>query len=149
MTLTSSPDSPRSSPEFHDQPSDPHHDEEVSVLSTSKRAPVEIADSACHGPPCSPDSPAHTGGPQGWNRLIYGPTAPHERISLITDILSDRNEVETVRSLCGDDAHTFVDMIYEAGSQVLLSPNSRLADFDSNICALSIRPWMTLTRHHG
>jgi len=36
-----------------------------------------------------------------------------ERISLITDIFSDRDETEVVRHLCGDDAQTFVNIIDE------------------------------------
>lgn len=36
-----------------------------------------------------------------------------ERISLITAILSDNNEIEAVRSLRGDDAQAFIDVVDE------------------------------------
>ena len=37
-----------------------------------------------------------------------------ERVSLIVKIFSDRDQVEMVKNLCGDDAQTFVDMMDEA-----------------------------------
>lgn len=130
------------SSEFHDQPSGHQDIVEVSVLSTNQRTPPDIADPGCPGSPCPPDPSAQVDcdlGPQGWKRLVYTPLATHERISLITEILSNRDEVEMVRRLCGDDAQAFVDVIYEARPQVLPSPKSRVANFDSNFRGLSIR----------
>ena len=37
-----------------------------------------------------------------------------ERVSLIAQIFSDRDQVEMVNNLSGDDAQTFVDMVDEA-----------------------------------
>ena len=119
-----------SSPEFHDQPSDLHDDGKVSVLS-NQGALLDSADPACPRPPSPLDSSAQIG-PQGWKRLICSPLTTQERISLVADILSNRGEVEMARRLRGDDAQTFVNVIYEACSHVLQSPESKLADFDSN-----------------
>lgn len=48
-----------------------------------------------------------------WKRLIDRPLDTNERISLITDIFSDRSEIEAVRHLGGDDAQSFVDVMDE------------------------------------
>ena len=54
-----------------------------------------------------------------WKWLITHPFLMHERIALITSIFSDRNEVEVVGHLSGDDAQAFVDVIDEASIQML------------------------------
>ncbi|KAF9642811.1 kinase-like protein [Thelephora ganbajun] len=48
-----------------------------------------------------------------WKRLIDRPLATNERTSLIKDIFTDRDEIEMVRRLHGDDAQSFVDVIDE------------------------------------
>ena len=48
-----------------------------------------------------------------WKRLIDRPLAKDERISLIADIFSDRDETEVVKCLRGGDAQSFVDVIDE------------------------------------
>jgi hypothetical protein len=48
-----------------------------------------------------------------WKRLISHTLVTHERISLITTIFSDDNQVEMVRDLSGDDAQTFINTIDE------------------------------------
>jgi len=53
--------------------------------------------------------------------LISHPLSNHERISLIISIFSDHNGVEVVGHLSGGDAQAFVDVIDEAGIQVLSS----------------------------
>ena len=53
--------------------------------------------------------------------MINRPLAKDERISLITDIFSDRDETEVVKCLSGDDAQSFVDVIDE----VLPHPHPR------------------------
>ena len=50
-------------------------------------------------------------GTPAWKRLIDHPLTSDERISLIKDIFSDRNETEIVRHLVGDCAQSFVDVI--------------------------------------
>ena len=48
-----------------------------------------------------------------WKRLIDCPPDLNDRISLITEIFSDRDEVEAVRRLRGEDAQSFVDIVDE------------------------------------
>ena len=50
----------------------------------------------------------------GWKRLISRTLTMDERISLISTIFLDHNQVEVVGQLSGGDAQTFVDMIDEA-----------------------------------
>jgi hypothetical protein len=45
--------------------------------------------------------------------LIDHPLTAADRISLITEIFSDNDEVGAVKCLSGDDAQSFVDMIDE------------------------------------
>ena len=59
-----------------------------------------------------------------WKRLISYTLTINERISLITTILLDNNQVEMVRNLSGDDAQTFVDMLDEASFCTFLPPKS-------------------------
>jgi len=48
-----------------------------------------------------------------WKRLVRDPLPKHERISLITMIFSDHNQIRTVMHLSRDDAQTFIDKIDE------------------------------------
>lgn len=48
-----------------------------------------------------------------WKRLIDRPLDPDDRIALITEIFADREEIETVRRLRGEDAQSFIDVIDE------------------------------------
>lgn len=43
----------------------------------------------------------------------------HERISVINFIFSDYDEVEAVGNLSGDDAQTFINIVYEVSLRVL------------------------------
>ena len=52
-------------------------------------------------------------GTPAWKRLIDRPLFKDERIALITDLFSDRDETEAVKRLSGDDAQAFVDVIDE------------------------------------
>ena len=91
------------SSESHSQLDDPHDDRKVSALSA-------------HPPGLS----THIGvGPPGWEHLIHSPLTTSERVSLITTVLSSRDEVGIARRLHGDDAQAFVDVVYEARSCVL------------------------------
>ena len=45
--------------------------------------------------------------------MVEVPLASDDQISLITDIFSDRDEIEVVKHLYGDDAQSFVDVIDE------------------------------------
>ena len=51
--------------------------------------------------------------------MISHPLSTVERISLITAIFSDRNEVEVVGNLSGCDAQAFVDVINEVSIYTL------------------------------
>jgi len=55
-----------------------------------------------------------------WKRLIVCPLTTHERISLITTILSNRDEIEAVDHLYGDDAQFLVGVI-DASPQPFIS----------------------------
>lgn len=48
-----------------------------------------------------------------WKLLISHPLNKGERISLVTTIFSDKNQVEKAGRLAGDDAQTFIDAIDE------------------------------------
>ena len=56
-----------------------------------------------------------------WKRLIDCPLGTNERISLITDIFSDRNEIEVAKCLRGDDAQAFIDVVNEVLCQLPIS----------------------------
>jgi len=60
-----------------------------------------------------------------------------ERVSLITMIFSDHNEVEMDKDLFGDDAQTFVDMVFEVRAPHYLMPRAM------NFLISSIRHWIT------
>ena len=60
-----------------------------------------------------------------WRRLISRPHTTDERISLVTEIFSDSNEIQVVKCLREDDAQVFIDMIDEVPPS-FLSRISRL-----------------------
>jgi len=152
MLLTSSPN-PLQQPHQHIGSSSKFHcglhdGKEVSTLSTNQQPLPDIIDPAFTGPPRPPNSPIHIGlDLPGWERLIRSIPASGERISLIMDILSNGNEVKMVECLCGDEAQSFIDAVYEARYHPLFSPESMSADFRS----LLIRRWVAsiMTTHHG
>ena len=45
--------------------------------------------------------------------MIDRPLATYERVSLITDMLSDHDEAEAVQNLSGSDVQSFVDVVDE------------------------------------
>ena len=69
-----------------------------------------------------------------WKRLTSHPLAADERISLITTIFSDRNQIEMVRQLSGDDAQTFIDVIDEVTFYKIPRSEDRPVHFDSHYC---------------
>ena len=62
-------------------------------------------------------------------------------------IFSNQNEVEVVRRLCVEDAQTFVDVIYEARSYIIVSLKGEFTDFHS--FRIFFRRWMSLIMHYG
>ena len=56
-----------------------------------------------------------------------------ERVSLITDLFSDRDEIEALRGLSGSDTQLFVDVIDE------VHPHYRVRMKDPLICARTLR----------
>ena len=48
-----------------------------------------------------------------WKRLISHPLVARRCIPLIMVIFSDKNEIEVVQTLRGDDAQAFIDVIDE------------------------------------
>ena len=88
-------------------------DEEISAPSTSRRALSDVTDPAKLEPLRSPDPSIHIGVDHpGWERLIRSPLATNERISLISTILTNRDEIEMARHLNSGDAQTFIDVIH-------------------------------------
>ena len=139
-----------SSSEFHDQLDVLRDGGEVSTLSTSQQAPLDAVDLACPEPSHPSDSSARTRSDlPSWKHLILSPLATHERISLITTIFSNQDEVEAVRHLSGEDAQMFIDAIYEACSYILSSLKNGSTDFDPNSRVSSIRCLMTSTTRSG
>ena len=65
----------------------------------------------------------HSGIPV-WKRLIDHPLAAAERISLIVDLLSDRDETEAAKCLSGDDAQSFVNVVDEVIPHAFTSEDS-------------------------
>ena len=59
-----------------------------------------------------------------WKRLIGHSLAAAERISLIIDLFSDRDENEAAKRLGGDDAQSFVDVVDEVLPHAFTSKNS-------------------------
>lgn len=53
--------------------------------------------------------------------MIELPLASDDQISLITDIFSDRDEIEAVERLDGDDAQCFVDVLDRVSLHSLVS----------------------------
>jgi len=83
--------------------------------------------------------------PPAWKRLISRSFSVHDRISLITSIFLDRNEVKVVERLTGDDAQSFIDVISEVSLHSFTSEEH--ADRPhSNSCALLDRCWIIF--HH-
>jgi hypothetical protein len=80
---------------------------------------------------CSEDPP--------WKRLISHTLTTHERISSITIIFSDRNLVEMVGNLIGDDAQTLINMIDEVNACTLSPLGDRSVDSHKNFYAPPIR----------
>ena len=61
--------------------------------------------------------------------------AMDERISLITTIFLDQNQVEMVERLSGNDAQTFIDKIDEVNPGTDSRSNGRLIKFGPNLHA--------------
>ena len=61
-----------------------------------------------------------------WKQLITFPLSEDERISRITSIFSDRNEIKAAIDLSGEDAQAFIDAIDEVNSHTALCPEARL-----------------------
>ena len=64
-----------------------------------------------------------------------------ERVSLITTIFSDHNQVRVVRDLSGDGAQAFIDIIDGVSLCTLLPPKNSI-DFYLNLRTLLARPWI-------
>ena len=46
-----------------------------------------------------------------WKNLIDRPLTTDERVSLVADLFSDRDEIEALKDLSGGDAQSFIDVI--------------------------------------
>ena len=128
MSLTTSLKS-QQQPHQHDEPSSefrgqlngPRDDGDTSTSPIGQQALPGVTDPAYPGPPRPLGPSVHAGFDlPGWKRLTRGPLATHERISLITTIFSNRDEIEMIKRLCGEDAQIFIDTIYEVYPYVLV-----------------------------
>jgi hypothetical protein len=63
-----------------------------------------------------------------WKRLISHTLATHERFPLITAIFSDRDQIEVVEKLSGDNAQNVINVIDEASTCVLSLLGDRSVD---------------------
>ena len=61
-----------------------------------------------------------------WKRLIDHLLSTNERISLITTIFLDHNQIETVEQLYGENAQTFVDTIDEVSRHTMSCSRDKL-----------------------
>ena len=82
--------------------------------------------------------------PPAWNRLITHTLAKDERLSLITTIFSDRDQIEMVGNLSGDDAQAFVDTIDEVSLCALSSSKNRKL----TSAQISMLYWLVPGWHH-
>ena len=62
------------------------------------------------------------------------------QISLITEILSDRDEPEVVKGLSGDEAQSFVDVVDKVFPFFLVG--GRLSDSDLDLVIVPSRCWI-------
>ena len=62
-------------------------------------------------------------GHPAWKRLINNSPTSNEKLSLITEIFSNRDETDTVKRLQGDEAQSFVDAIDQVVPPVILKLN--------------------------
>jgi hypothetical protein len=75
-----------------------------------------------------------------WKQLITQTSlVADERISLITTIFSDPDQVEMVSNLSGGDAQAFVDKIDEASSHTISRSKEEAIDYGSNLHILPNR----------
>ena len=81
-----------------------------------------------------------------WKQLIGHAPATDERTSLIVRIFSDREEVEMVGHLSGDDAKALIDAVFEV-SLPNLTPDRQVDGLDLNLRTFSIRRW--IDSHRG
>ena len=59
-----------------------------------------------------------------WKRLIICPLTTDERVSLITDIFSNRDDTEVVKLASRDETQFFVDVIDEVHPRFFISEES-------------------------
>ena len=68
--------------------------------------------------------------------------AADERISLVTTIFSDDDQVKMIGHISGDDAQTFIDLIYEVSPRKISHLKDRLIGSHSDLHILSLRHWI-------
>ena len=68
-----------------------------------------------------------------WKQLISPTFTTDGRVSLITTIFLDHNQVEMVEHLSGDDAQTFIDITDEVSPHTTSRTGDGSVDFDSNL----------------
>jgi len=77
-----------------------------------------------------------------WKQLITHTLTTDGRISLITEVFSDTNQVGVVGRLVGDDAQAFVDIVDKVRLPVLPLPKNGWVYSCPNLYALPVRCWI-------
>jgi hypothetical protein len=72
-----------------------------------------------------------------WKRLISHAIDTHERISLISAIFSDYDQVQMVKNLFGDDAQNFINVIDEVSTRTLSPLGSGSVFSHSPLCPVN------------
>jgi len=83
----------------------------------------------------------HSNSP-AWKQLITRTLTVDERISLMNTIFSDRDQIEIVGGLSGDDAQRFIDTADKVHPHVLSPQKDRCDDSHSPFSVLLVRCWI-------
>jgi hypothetical protein len=70
-----------------------------------------------------------------WKQLISHTLTTYERVPLITAIFSDRDQIEMVEKLSGDNAQNFINVIDEVTTCTLSLLGGRSVDSHQNFYA--------------
>ena len=79
-----------------------------------------------------------------WKSLVDSSLTLNEQTILITDIFSDRDETEAVKSLRGEDAQSFIDLVDKVLHFSLLE--DRLSDSNLDFVITLSRCWIASAR---
>ena len=84
-----------------------------------------------------------------WKHLTDSPLTTDQRISLVADLFSNRDEIDTHKALNRSDAQSVIDVLNEVVQCSLLCQNDRSADMNPNHPIMLSRRWMACRRGSG